>query len=171
MSTSQRDVFLSYAWGKDRHNQRRVQRLKTYLNRKYNISVWMDMNQITPGSSLSAEIERGLFGCKVFVLCITAEYANSENCIKELELAVALKKPILPILFEDLPWPIQGISFHLSSKIYASFNTLPPRGYFFTPVSSEIWGTIIQKLTIFGAFERFFWCLWYQRAKRRSYLC
>merc|ERR1719220_1440471 len=81
----------------------------------------MDMNQITPGSSLSAEIERGLFGCKVFVLCITAEYANSENCIKELELAVALKKPILPILFEDLPWPIQGISFHLSSKIYASF--------------------------------------------------
>ena len=119
MSTSQPEIFISYNWGKDRKNQRRVLRLKNYLEKHYNVPVWMDTNKILVGSKLGKEIETGIRGCKIFIMCVTAEYATRPNCEKEYTLAVTLGKPILPILFENVSWPPPGLGFHFSDLIYA----------------------------------------------------
>ena len=81
MSKPRPDVFLSYSWGKGRLVQRRVMRFKNHLEKSYDVPIWMDTNQIEAGNQLSVEIEKGIRGCKVFVMCITSEYIVSENCI------------------------------------------------------------------------------------------
>ena len=128
MSSIQPDVFVSYNWGPERLNQRRVMRFKTYLDKTEEVPVWMDTDQVLVGNQLDQAIEKGIRGCKVFIVCLTNEYAGSENCMKELNLAVTLKKPILPILFETMVWPPEGLGFHLSGSIYASFKNAKTAG-------------------------------------------
>ena len=60
------------------------------------------------GDSLYDKIDRGLRGCKVVVSCVTPKYALSANCRREISLADALKKPIIPLLLEEMKWPPDG---------------------------------------------------------------
>ena len=41
----------------------------------------------------------------MFVCCVTEKYIRSDTCQREATLADRLKKPIIPLLFEDIPWP------------------------------------------------------------------
>ena len=45
---------------------------------------------------------------QVFVCCVTEKYVQSDTCQREATLADCLKKPIIPLLFEDIPWPPKG---------------------------------------------------------------
>ena len=42
------------------------------------------------------------------VACVTNKYALSANCRREISLADALKKPIIPLLMEETRWPPEG---------------------------------------------------------------
>lgn len=74
------------------------------------------------GDSLYDKIDRGLRGCRVVVSCVTEKYALSLNCRREISLADALKKPIIPLLLEPLSWPPIGpMSMPLSQLQYLDF--------------------------------------------------
>ncbi|XP_052791498.1 uncharacterized protein LOC128225637 isoform X2 [Mya arenaria] len=96
-------VFLSYQWGR----QTQVKGLYECLT-SLGYSVWMDIFQMGGGDSLYDKIDRGIRGCKVVVSCVTPKYALSANCRREMSLADALKKPIIPLLLEQTKWPPDG---------------------------------------------------------------
>lgn len=60
------------------------------------------------GDSLYDKIDRGMRGCKAVVSCVTQKYSLSANCRREVSLADALKKPIVPLLLEQMKWPPDG---------------------------------------------------------------
>lgn len=42
------------------------------------------------------------------ISCVTEAYTESKTCQQEVALADALRKPIVPVLMEPLPWPPAG---------------------------------------------------------------
>ena len=45
---------------------------------------------------------------QVIISCVTDRYCKSENCQREATLADTIKKPIIPLLLEPIPWPPAG---------------------------------------------------------------
>ena len=58
--------------------------------------------------SLYNKITQGLHGCRVMVACVTKKYTRAENCQQEVRLAHSLKRPIIPLLLEEVIWPLEG---------------------------------------------------------------
>ena len=74
------------------------------------------------GDSLYDKIDRGMRGCKAVVSCITQKYSLSANCRREVSLADALKKPIIPIMLEQIKWPPDGpMSMVFTELLYINF--------------------------------------------------
>ena len=96
-------VFLSYQWGKQPQVQALYKRLTSM-----GYAVWMDIYQMGGGDSLYDKIDKGVRGCKAVVSCVTQKYTLSANCRREVSLADALKKPIIPVLMESIKWPPDG---------------------------------------------------------------
>ncbi|XP_078371994.1 uncharacterized protein LOC144655584 isoform X1 [Oculina patagonica] len=96
-------VFLSYQWDL----QDTVKRLKSRMEES-GIQCWMDIGQMGGGDALFAKIDAGIRACKVFVCCVTEKYCQSDACQGEATLAHSLKKPVIPLLFEDISWPPEG---------------------------------------------------------------
>ena len=96
-------VFLSYQWGKQPQVRALYKRLTSM-----GYAVWMDIYQMGGGDSLYDKIDKGVRGCKAVVSCVTQKYTLSANCRREVSLADALKKPIIPVLFEPIKWPPYG---------------------------------------------------------------
>ena len=117
MDAANPSVFLSYQWGR----QPQVQALyRTLTQRGYHC--WMDIYQMGGGDSLYDKIDRGIRGCKVVVSCVTPKYSLSANCRREVSLADALKKPIVPLLLETMTWPPEGpMSMVFTQLLYISF--------------------------------------------------
>lgn len=119
------DLFISYAWGKENFNQKRVTFLKNYLEKNLKYKIWMDIQFMGVGDRLFQEIEKGLRQVQAVIVIITSEYATSANCKKEIALADALGKPLIPILFEkdiEKSWPPEGLGMYLSGSLYGKFN-------------------------------------------------
>src|SRR5712692_1106244 len=90
-------VFLSYA-SPDRD---RVLALADRLE-AVGIRVWVDRRNIVGGSSWDAAIVEAIRRCAVLaVLCSQAAMA-SPNVLQELRLAQQLRKPVLPLLLEEV---------------------------------------------------------------------
>ncbi|XP_074660439.1 uncharacterized protein LOC141912910 isoform X2 [Tubulanus polymorphus] len=96
-------VFLSYQWS----HQPEVKLLRKHLLMA-GFQCWMDIGQMGGGDKLYAKIDEGIRAAKVVVCCVTEKYAKSPNCIREVNLAVNLGKPIIPILLERVQWPPAG---------------------------------------------------------------
>ena len=110
-------VFLSYQWGKQPQIKALYQRLTSM-----GYSVWMDIHQMGGGDSLYDKIDRGMRGCKAVVSCMTQKYSLSANCRREVSLADALKKPIIPIMLEQIKWPPDGpMSMVFTELLYINF--------------------------------------------------
>ena len=83
----------------------------------------MDIYQMGGGDSLYDKIDRGMRGCKAVVSCVTQKYSLSANCRREVSLADALKKPIIPLLLEDIKWPPDGpMSMVFTQLLYINFH-------------------------------------------------
>ena len=111
-------MFLSYQWGKQPQVKALYQRLTAH-----GYTVWMDIYQMGGGDSLYDKIDRGMRGCKAVVSCVTQKYSLSANCRREVSLADALKKPIIPLLLEDIKWPPDGpMSMVFTQLLYINFH-------------------------------------------------
>ena len=111
-------IFLSYQWGKQ-------PQIKALYNRltALGYTVWMDIYQMGGGDSLYDKIDRGMRGCRAVVSCVTHKYSLSANCRREVSLADALKKPIIPLLLEQMKWPPDGpMSMVFSELLYINFH-------------------------------------------------
>ena len=74
------------------------------------------------GDSLYDKIDRGMRGCKAVVSCVTQKYSLSANCRREVSLADALKKPIIPLLLEQMKWPPDGpMSMVFTELLFINF--------------------------------------------------
>ncbi|XP_056022602.1 uncharacterized protein LOC125652678 isoform X2 [Ostrea edulis] len=112
------DVFISYQWGKQKEISALFQRLTSL-----GFTCWMDIHQMGGGDSLFDKIDRGVRGCKVVLSSVTTKYALSANCRREVSLADALKKPIIPMLMEKIDWPPTGpMSMVLTQLLYVNFS-------------------------------------------------
>jgi hypothetical protein len=98
-------LFISYNWAKKKEIKLLSQRL---LSRGY--TNWLDVDRLGIGTSLDAEIQKGIKGCQVLICCITEYYIKSKTSEKELALAKQFNKPIIPIMLEKIVWPPTGPS-------------------------------------------------------------
>ena len=75
---------------------------------------------------------------QIFVACVTEKYCQSDVCQQEVALADRLKKKLLPVLFEDVTWPLEGpMALPMTSLIYANFKN---------GVTSESLGEIVKSI-------------------------
>ncbi|XP_069127352.1 uncharacterized protein [Argopecten irradians] len=96
-------IFLSYQWG----HQNEVKLLRQHLLMA-GYECWMDVGQMGGGDKLFEKIDNGIRGSKVIICCVSEKYAKSPNCNREVNLAVNLGKPMIPLLMEKMGWPPQG---------------------------------------------------------------
>lgn len=101
------DVFISY-FLKDRAWVRSL--VKALQDR--GIRVWYDEAEVRPGDSLLDRIHEGLNKSHDIIFLIDAGTSKSNWAAAELGAALALHKPIIPIvqegiLPEDIPGPIR----------------------------------------------------------------
>ena len=74
------------------------------------------------GDSLYDKIDKGIRGCKVMLSCVTTKYSLSPNCRREVSLADAIRKPIIPLLLEAITWPPEGaMSMPFTQLLYVNF--------------------------------------------------
>jgi hypothetical protein len=96
-------VFLSYQWG----TQQTVLTLKSHLE-EAGYACWLGTGQMGGGDKLFTKIDGGIRGAKVVVCCMNMAYAQSNNCSREVHLAVNIGKPLIPLQMERLTWPPEG---------------------------------------------------------------
>jgi len=119
------EVFISYQWDL----QDAVKLLKNKLEES-GFQCWMDIGQMGGGDSLFAEIDAGIRASKVVICCVTQRYCKSEMCQREVTLADALRKPIIPLLFEFLDWPPAGQLALIFAKLLYIDMSQGPTSYF-----------------------------------------
>ena len=84
---------------------------------------WMDIKMMGGGDSLYDKIDKGVRGCKIVLSCVTKKYALSANCRREVSLSDALKRPIIPLLLDDMTWPPEGpMGMVFTQLLYINFN-------------------------------------------------
>lgn len=106
---------------------------------------WLDIHQMGGGDSLYDKIDRGLRGSHVLVSCVTDKYSLSLNCRREIALADAIKKPIIPLLLESMSWPPAGpMSMPLSQLTYINYVSEADL------INGEKFTELLQKLASFG---------------------
>ncbi|XP_071489113.1 uncharacterized protein [Diadema antillarum] len=110
-------VFISYQWGKQPEIKRLFSRL-TGLG----YHCWLDINQMGGGDPLYSKIDKGIRNAKVVISCVTPKYALSANCRREVSLSDALRKPVVPLLMEQMTWPPEGpMSMTFTQLLYIDF--------------------------------------------------
>jgi len=90
------DVFPSYT----HENKHEVVKIINHLTQA-DLTVWKDTEEIK-GGSLDEHMMSGISNSQVFVACISTQYNDNENCMKEFNYAIAIKKDIIYILCEKI---------------------------------------------------------------------
>ncbi|XP_071798990.1 uncharacterized protein [Asterias amurensis] len=110
-------VFISYQWDK----QTEIKRLYSRLT-SLGLSCWLDILQMGGGDPLYSKIDKGIRNAKVVISSVTPKYALSANCRREVSLSDALRKPVIPILMEQMTWPPEGpMSMPFAQLLYIDF--------------------------------------------------
>ncbi|NP_001161599.1 neuralized PATS1 [Saccoglossus kowalevskii] len=117
-------IFISYNWG----IQEEVKQLRDYLE-KAGFPCWMDIGQMGGGDTLYERIDDGMRNCKVVIACMTPKYIVSHNCNREISLADSISKPIIPIMYQRIPWPPPGrMSLIFSHLLYVQMKGIGGHG-------------------------------------------
>ncbi|ESO09751.1 hypothetical protein HELRODRAFT_195024 [Helobdella robusta] len=113
-----KQIFISYQWDK----QSEVKKLYNALT-SHGYHCWLDIMMMGGGVSLYDMIDKGIRGAQLVLSCVTKKYALSANCRREVALSDAIKKPIIPLLFEKEAWPAEGpMGMILTPLQYLNFN-------------------------------------------------
>ena len=92
-----KEIFISYS----RRDQEFVTRLATDLNERV-AGVWFDQSAIQVGQKWHDEIMEGVHECKVFVLVLSPDAAESRYVREEVNKALELGKVIIPVLYRPV---------------------------------------------------------------------
>jgi hypothetical protein len=111
-------IMISYQWD----YQKDIVKLYEKLT-KLGYCCWLDIFQMGGGDSLFEKIDAGIRHSKCVLACVTPKYTKSINCRREMALADALKKPIVPLYVEDTgTWPPAGpMAMVFAEKPYIDF--------------------------------------------------
>ena len=109
------EVFISYA-SKDR---KRILDLVDRLE-SAEVSVWIDQMSIEGATMWSEEIVSAIRNCKVLILAISGNSADSKNVVKELALASEGHKNILPVYLESAEIP-ESMAYQLAGNQRVEF--------------------------------------------------
>lgn len=117
MTTSEY-VFVSYS----RNDKHFVDKLSANL-RQRGINVWIDVENIMPGTDWQSEIEKGLKGATALILVISKDSVKSKWALLELAEMIRFNKFVLPLIIEDvnpdeLPESIRNIQWVDFRKSY-----------------------------------------------------
>jgi hypothetical protein len=104
-------VFISYA-----HADRVVAEQITRDLRQIGFSTWTAAEDIPPGDNWHAAIETAIERCTAFVAALSPDWIQSEVSQAELQTALDLHKPIVPIVLRPV-----SIPFLLRTKQYIDF--------------------------------------------------
>ncbi|CAF3843939.1 unnamed protein product [Rotaria sordida] len=118
MAITHPQIMISYQWDRQADIVGLYQRLT-----RLNYHCWLDIFQMGGGDSLFEKIDAGIRNAKCVLACISPKYTKSINCRREMSLADALTKPIVPLLLEETNvWPPPGpMSLVFTDKIYIDF--------------------------------------------------
>lgn len=103
-------LFMSHTWGETHQNHQNVMKICNYLrNGSFRIDkVWVDEEQMPPGSNIAEKIMEGVRDSNCFVVFITRDYIqrflrrdDSDWCVYEMNLAVRHKLIVIPVLFDN----------------------------------------------------------------------
>ena len=89
-------IFITYA----RKDREAVQALTGDLERARN-AVWLD-NELTGGQAWWDTILGQIRACDLYMFALTPESLKSRACNSELDYAIALGRPLLPVLIQDV---------------------------------------------------------------------
>jgi hypothetical protein len=95
----EKDIFISYS----RRDQEFVARLASDLDRHV-AGVWFDQSTIQVGQKWHDEIMEGIHDCRVFILVLSPDAAESRYVQEEVNKALELGKPIIPVLYRSGEW-------------------------------------------------------------------
>lgn len=91
-------VFLSYS----SENTQDAESLKQLME-DAGISVWMAKSEITAGENFANAIPPAIEKCACLVLLLTEDAQRSSWVPKELDQAIHLQKPIIPVQLKEVP--------------------------------------------------------------------
>lgn len=112
-------VFISFEWS----SKEKAQMLQKYLFEEINkecgvtnlndadnrINIWFDDGNMGGGVERNNRIDLGLRLCNVLVCLITSEMNKDQTSLNQINLAIQLNKPIIPLLLDSkLKWPPSG---------------------------------------------------------------
>jgi len=92
-----KDVFLSYSSS----NGATAETLCRTLEES-GVRVWMAGHDIAGGEDFSDKVQQAIKDCACFVMLLTPEAQESSWVPKELDLAIHLKKPVVPVQCEKV---------------------------------------------------------------------
>ena len=73
--------------------------------KKQGIQAWFDLEQLTPGSNWSGQIESSLASCKGLILIASRASLNSQYVHEEFSFAQENNKPLYVVIFESVDLP------------------------------------------------------------------
>ena len=88
------------------------------------IRCWMAPRDVQPGRSFAGEITRAIHGSKAMVLIFSADSNNSEQILRELELAANAHLHIVQFRIEDVT-PNDDLQYYLSTPHWFDATTVP----------------------------------------------
>jgi len=110
------DVFCSYQW--DRKSE--IENLHANLVGE-DLTIWRDTNELRSNNvGLFKQLGENIIRSKVFLCCLTVKYTKSQNCLRELNFAAKMAKPIVYLMIEKInPEQLDPeVSFIMGNAVY-----------------------------------------------------
>ncbi|MBZ0282797.1 MAG: HEAT repeat domain-containing protein [Anaerolineae bacterium] len=100
-------IFISYARRDGRSAAEQLERDLSAAGHR----VWWDKRSLDPDQDFTAELERAIDEAESVVCCVTPDTRRDDSFVRrEIGYALALRKPIIPLIFEDTVPPIHIIN-------------------------------------------------------------
>jgi hypothetical protein len=102
---------------------------KNLIKSNNRINIWFDDGNMGGGTKRNSRIDLGLRLSSVLICFITSETNKDQTCLNQINLAVQLNKPIIPLLLDSkLKWPPSGsLGPILSEYLFIRFFQRPPK--------------------------------------------
>ena len=92
------DAFLSYQWD----IQESVKSLKHFLQTQRGLKAWLDIDEVDGSQTLFEDFANAIRNSKVLICCVTRSYMQSQFCVDELLFAIAKRKPVIVLMYENV---------------------------------------------------------------------